>query len=379
MKVLIVLFFFLTACGTGQKGTQLQELERMLQDPDAAVVNRAPGGKRIYQQANRYRRLSLDSWDAGKGAISEEYALLGWLKYRTAVAVYEKFKANERLEIAKAKIGGSQPEIKAMTEEELKLKSEIARLEDRVALLKGQKSQENDHSGTMVSSSGEVKSDRESLSAFNVELRRVEAARVTADKMDAKIHASTMYAKASNLYNSLKAELDRNNAISNDMQRRVKHALVYFQTAAKDAESGYLEQESKKDPVKRQRVLISDLSKSFGSDRVIVEVNSVRLILSSSFVSGDTSINSSLETLLDLLWPTVARFDDFSVNVEGFTEKGDATENLGISQVRAKVVRDYLLKKVNTSASIGYSGRGQDNLRFSTTIENNRVEIVFSR
>ncbi len=379
MKTLFILVCFLAACGPGQKGTRLQELERMLQDPDASLVKAAPGGKQIYQEARQYRRLSLESWDSGEVSRSEEYAMLGWLKYRTAVAIYEQFQARDRLEIANAKVVESNPEIKSVNDEEIKLSSEITRLEDRVAFLKRQKAAQGDR-GRMVVNTKEVKSGGgESVSAFNRELMKVEAARVSADKVNAKTHAPEMYGKANNLLKSLKAEIARNNSVSNDMMRRTKFAIVYFESAEKDAAAGFSEEESKKDPVKRQRVLINELTKIYGSDRVIVEANSIRVVMSSSFVSGGTSINSLLEKQLDILSPIVERFDDFSINVEGFTEKGDATDNLGVSQIRAKRVRDYLKSKAPSNSNLNYSGRGQENLRFPTSVENNRVEIVFNR
>lgn len=379
MRILFIIVFFLAACGPSQKGTRLQELERMLQDPDASLVKAAPGGKQIYQEARQYRRLSLESWDAGEVTRSEDYALLGWIKYRTAVAIYEQFQARDRLELANAKVVESNPEIKAINDEEIKLSSEITQLEDRVAILKRQKSQENANRGTMVINTKKVESDGESLSVFNQELRKVEAARVKADKVNAKTHAAAMYAKANNLRKSLQAEVARNKAVTNDMMRRTKHAIAYFDSATKEAASGFAEEISKKDPVKRQRLLISELTKLFGASQIIVEANSIRVIMNSSFVSGGTSINDVLEKQLDTLAPIVERFDDFSIKVEGFTEKGDATENLGVSQVRAKRVRDYLKAKAPSNGNLSYSGRGQENLRFSTSVENNRVEIVFNR
>ncbi len=380
MKYYLVLFAFLIACGPGQKGTRLQELERMLQDPDAALVKQAPGGKRIYQDARKFRRLSLESWDAGNMSRSEEYALLGWLKYRTAVAIYEQYQAKDRLEEANAKVLASNPEIASVNNEEIKLSAEITRLEDRVSFLKRQKAAKNTGARKMVINTKQIKSesDSQSLSVFNQELRKVEAARVKADKVNAKVHQSQMYAKANNLLKSLHAEVSRNNNVTSAMMRRAKHATAYFENATRDSQSGYKEELSKQDPVKRQRTLINVLTTLFGESKVAVEANAVRLIFPSSFVSGGASINTVLEAQLKKLIAVVERFDDFSINVEGFTEKGDPTDNLGLSQLRARRVKEYLKSNTKKKGMLNYSGRGQENLRYSISVENNRVEFVFS-
>ena len=121
------------ACGPGPKSQSLTDLERQLQDPSAKEVKTAPGASKPYREARQYRRLALESWEDGKSEVSQEYAVLGMLRYRTAAAISEQHEAKARLETANAKVTNSNPEIKALNQTQLKLSDEVAALEVQVS------------------------------------------------------------------------------------------------------------------------------------------------------------------------------------------------------------------------------------------------------
>ena len=71
-------------------------------------------------------------------------------------------------------------------------------------------------------------------------------------------------------------------------------------------------------------------------------------------------------------------YDEFSIYIEGYTSKGDATENLGLSQLRARNVKDHLTGNSVKASRIETKGQGQDRARFgASSTENDRVEVVF--
>ena len=73
-------------------------------------------------------------------------------------------------------------------------------------------------------------------------------------------------------------------------------------------------------------------------------------------------------------------YDEFTITIEGFTSKGDATENLGLSQLRARAAEDALVRGGVKKSRIETKGQGQERLRYpDNRSRNERVEVIFRR
>lgn len=367
--LLLALVSLMFACGPGPKGTQLVELERLLQDPGASDVKKAPGASKSYKDARKYRRLSLEAWEDGNKDRSEEYALLGWLKYRTAEAISEQSEAKVRLDAANAKVAEINPELQAINNEQMKLTAEVAALEKRVALAR------SNNKSVRLGKNTE-KGDPNALSKFNAKLIETEKAKNGAEGVNAQKHAQQTWARANNQLKSVRAEFDGSNrTVRPEMIRDLETAIILFNKAKSEATSGFANDKAKADPSQRRQNLSAALKKDTDGT-VSIDGTTVRAIFPGSFSSGGSSPNASLRGAVEKVAKLLSTYDEFSVRIEGYTDRGDATENLGLSQLRAKAVADILSANGVPGSKIDQKGKGQDLRRFSGS-QNDRVEIVF--
>lgn len=380
---LILVAGLFVACGPGPKSQQLEELERTLQDPRAREVKDAPGASKPYREARQYRRLALESWEEGREERSKEYALLGTLRYRTAEAIAEQHENKQRLDAANAKIEESNPEIQALNQERNKLSTEVQQLEQQVALerRKAEERERRSKADAQRASMGSSSADDSALrQQLQNELRRVEDARRDAQEVDAGTHAPQQFNRADNQLKSIRSAMS-SGTVSDQLVEQAKAATQLFQQAKSEAEPKYAKAVEKSKPEARRASLRTEASNTFGSPYVVTEPNGARVILAGLFQSGSATISSDKQVLVNELVKLAKEFDDFTIYIEGFTAKtGSATENLGLSQLRARSIQDALTSEGVKGSRIETRGLGQDRIRYpSDKSLNDRVEIVFSR
>ncbi len=357
----------LTACGPAEKSRELKELETILQDPNAKDVRDAPGASKPYREARQFRNLALEAWQDGKDDVSIEYAILGTLRYRTAAAIKEQTEAKTRLDAANTNIETNNPEVMALTQERNKLNQQVAQLERQVNLARQK-------------GGGGFGTDTELKNAIMAKMQDVDAAQKQADLVEAKTHAPTEYNKAENLEKSVRLMLGNNEA-SQQMLTDATEAHRLFLEAQKKAEPKYQVAVSKANPEERRSKLRAEASGVYGGGNVVTERLGARIVMPALFKPGESSVNPSMKVMVDELVKLAKTYDEFDIYVEGFTSKtGSATENLGLSQLRANAVRDALTSNGIKSSRIETRGYGQDRLRFDAKSEQNeRVEVVMSR
>lgn len=376
----VALALALTACGPGPKSQALDDLERQLQDPTAREVKEAPGATRHYEEARQYRRLALESWEEGKEEISEEYAVLGLLRYRTAAAIAEQHEAMARLESANAAVATANPEIKALNDEQLKLAEEVRQLEMQVAQARRRKEEADRRQQAFAQQqSGQTgTTDPAMQQALRNKLNEVESARRAADAVDAATHAPQKYNPAANALKSVQTLLASGKA-SQPMIDEANTALTLFREAEEAARPKFEVAQEKLNPALRRQKLSTAAQAQFGASNVISEAAGVRVVLAGAFDPGSSTVKASASGRLDALVQLAKSYDEFTLFVEGYTSKGDATENLGLSQLRARSVRDHLAANGVKTSRIETKGQGQDRPRFGpTSSENDRVEVVFT-
>lgn len=382
LVVLVVSTVFI-GCGPGPKSQQLEELERTLQDPRAREVKEAPGANKPYREARQYRRLALESWEEGREDRSKEYALLGTLRYRTAEAIAEQNEHKQRLDKANARIDESNPEIKALNQERNKLAKEVQDLEREVAQAR-RKSEERDRLTKANQQRANMGSGGTNDSALRQqlqnELRRVEDARKDAQEVDAATHAPQQFNRADNQLTSIRTMMTNNN-INAQLVDQARSAAQLFQQAKTEAQPKYEEALQKAKPEARRASLRSEGANTFGSPYVVTEPNGARIIMAGLFEQGSATISPSKQVLVEELVKLALKYDEFTIFIEGFTAKtGSATENLGLSQLRARAIKDTLTAKGVKASRIDTRGLGQDRVRYpSDRALNDRVEVVFSR
>lgn len=384
MAIVCVLTLAFTACGPGPKSQMLDDLEQQLQDPSAKDVKEAPGAAKPYREARQYRRLSLEAWQDGKDELSEEYAVLGILRYRTAAAIAEQHENKTRLDAANAKVGGANPEIVAINQEQIKLNDEVAALQREVAQARRRKEEAERRANALQNQQNMQVQDQASgakLTALNNKLREVETAKQKADAVNAQEHAPAKYNPADNQLKSIRTLLAGSRNASDQMLADAGNALNLFQQAAVEAEPKFKEAQEKLDPTVRRSKLRSDAEAVFGSTYVQAEPAGARVILADLFDTGGSSVRPSSSRLLEELAKLAQKYDEFSIFIEGFTSaSGDATENLGLSQLRARAIKDYLTGAGVKGSRIETKGMGQDRIRYPREgSKNDRVEVSLTR
>lgn len=383
LAIFAALTLALAACGPGPKPQPLVELERILQDPAANEVKEAPGASKPYREARQYRRLSLEAWEDGKEELSQEYAILGSLKYRTAAAIKDQVEAKARLDAANAKVGESNPEISALNQERNKLVAEVDELQRHVSIARRtQEEAERRQSARSQQDQMRQSGDSDSLRlALNSRLAEVEKARQAAREVDAAAHAPASFNRADNTLKSLRTMLASGTSATEQMLSQANEALQLFEQARSEAAPKAREATEKADPAARRAAIQEEARSIFGGPYTVSEPNGVRVVLASLFNQGDASIRPQSQVLLDELAELAQKYDEFRIYIEGYTStKGNATENLGTSQVRARAVESFLTGKGVAASRIETSGAGQERPRFpGEPGKNERVEIVFSR
>ena len=370
----------LVACGPGPKSQQLDDLERQLQDPSANEVKAAPGASKPYREARQYRRLSLEAWEKGKEEISVEYALLGMIRYRTAAAIFEQHQAKDRLEQANSQVSGSNPEIKALNQEQLKLAEEVQALEIKVSQLRLRKEEAERRRKALASQQNAAQNNQDD-SALKLQLqnkvREAESAQRAADAVNASTHAPQKYNPANNALKSVRT-LSQSGTVGPETVAEADKALALFREAEAAAKPKYEVEQEKKNPSLRRSKLTAAAQSSFGSSNVLNEGNGVRVVMPGAFAKGSSVVSGSASSQLSALTELAKSYDEFAIYIEGYTSKGDATENLGLSQLRARNVKDHLTGNGVQSSRIETKGQGQDRPRFgASSTQNDRVEVVF--
>lgn len=371
----LVAVLFLAACGPGEKTTELKELERILQDPNAASVKEAPGASKPYREARQFRRLAVEAWDEGNDNLSREYAALGTLRYRTAEAMADQVAAKERLDAANAKVATSNPEVEALSQERNKIMTEIAQLTQQVELARTQKNvRVQQH--TQSTSSQQATDKR---SAIIARLKDAETAQKAAEGVDAATHAPEKFSRALNIVKSVHTLLDQGQA-TDGMMKQLGDSIGMFAAAKTEAQPFFDEVQAKANPEERRAQLRKKAASSLGSDLVLTEALGARLILPELFATGGTAIEAGQKSRVTGIAEILKSFDEFTIFIEGYTSKvGNATENLGLSQNRARAVRDALTAAGIDSNRIEVRGYGNDRPRYPDNERNERVEIVVTR
>lgn len=379
---LVLALLTVAACGPGPKPQMLDDLELQLQDPSAREVKDAPGASKPYREARQYRRLSLEAWEEGKSELSEEYAVLGLLRYRTAVAISEQHEAKARLDAANAKVGTSNPEIKALNQEQVKLAEEVQALEMQVAQARRQKEEAERRAAALRGQQNMQQANQQDAAKkaqLQSKLNEVQQAKTAADAVNASTHAPAKYNPAVNTLKSIETLL-ASNQLNDAMLAEAGKALTLFQEAKTEAEPKFQEEREKQNPALRRQKLLADAESTFGGPYVVTEPAGARVVLAGAFGRAQTQVDPGSQRLLQELATLAKKYDEFTIYIEGYTSKGDATENLGISQLRAKAVKDYLEANGVKGSRIETKGQGQDRPRYpSDPSKNDRVEVVFTR
>ena len=371
---------FLSACSTPPKPKELVELERILQDPNARDVKKAPGAAKYYRQSRQYRRVSLQSYEEGNVGRAREYAILGKLRYRTAAAIKQQLEAKKRLDKANAKVAEVNPQIEALSKERNKLVDEVGEVQRKVAQARNVKAQKERRQQAMQEASlhRTDNSDQAKKVAVKNKIEAAKQAREDAITVQANEYAKGTFNRANNQLKSAIALYEGDMGSPDSIIESAGQAADLFRQAANEARPKFDAHNDKMKPAARRAALRAEARDTFGGPFTLPETHGVRIVLAMLFDKGSTTVRPASQALVKSAAELAKKYKEANLTIVGYTRKGHATENLAISNLRAKAVRDYLLTEGIKRGRMTTSGMGQDNLRYpGEPDKNDRVEIIF--
>lgn len=381
----VALSLSLSACTKDPKPRELAELEVMWQDPETRKVREVPGAEQYYADAYQFRLRSEEAYNEGDPVRAKEYAIWSMLKYRTAQSVAQQFEAKALLDASNSRMSKANPDVQAVNQERNKLLAEVNTLERQVTTAKNKKdaaarraaAQSNVNTGDAASAS----LDAQRTSLVDGKLQAATVARNEAMAVNAQKHAAATFSRADNVLKSAQMLRQSNPIPYDSIIASADSAVMLFQQAKLKSKPDYSIQVAKSDPVARRKALASEASGSFGVTSVISEPVAVRVIAERAYLPGNTSLGTIGSQRLRAAIELAKTYDEFNIIIEVYTSKGSATENLSVSQARAKNLQASLQSGgIKASRIISVKGMGQSNPR---TVEkdsigiNERFELIF--
>ncbi|RAL23691.1 hypothetical protein DL240_05905 [Lujinxingia litoralis] len=373
-------------CSPSPKSDELVELERMLQDPAAQDLRDIPNAARFHQEARQLRLVSEEAREERNDELSQEYAVLGTLRYRTAVAIAKQFEAAERLKVANAKIEEVNPDLRATNETRNALARDIQQLDAEIrTAVREREARRQAEASRRESTFNAAQRDNadtstQDLQQVNARIEAAEAARAAAleYKADAYERSRAVFNRAESQLSNARDLLRSQPGAAGTILQQVNFAVQLFEEAANTAKPIHEEMVEKMRPENRISVLRQMASDNFGRPYTEEEYQGVRIVMARMFEPQEANFRQNTDAMLDVLARLVKEYGEFSVQIEGYTQRrGGVTENLATSQLRAHRVRDFLVERGVELERISTEGFGQERLRFSDDAENNdRVEII---
>jgi outer membrane protein OmpA-like peptidoglycan-associated protein len=369
------------ACTPPPKPEELEQVEQVWQDPETRELKNVAGAKRHYDEAYQFRLRASEAYNEGELDISREYAVRSMIKVRTARAIALQFKAKDRLDAANASVSGINPELEAVNQERNKLVQEVGQLEIQVTQARRRKEDEQRRIANGVPNQiNSNTANPERLRAVDAKIQQVEAARDAALAVNADKHSGAIFNRANNQLKSMQELRKLNPVPYDDILAVADQAIAAFNQSATGSKSDFKEEVAKEDPVARRAALLKRAHATLGAEHAFTEGSSVRIITPNVFITGTANMTSNGAERVKAVLEMARDFDEFTIAIESYTSRGDATENLAISQIRARAARDQLIAGGVKDARLTTQGNGQDRPRYpDEPSKNDRMEFVFTR
>lgn len=337
----------LSACGPGPKPPQLINLERLRNAPEFSMVQQdAPGP---IQRHDEFFKRSISAWQDGDNDLARGYADLAQLYYDSADFRAKIKKENKRREDASA-------QIEDLTRKVTQTKSLVDAAEARLAQL--QQAQD-----AMNINATKGREAQELMVACD-------AAKASADALNASTHAAATYARADNTLKIAREQIQQQR--NEDAIKLITEATTLFNTAANEAQ-----------PFADIATIYEEAQRDFRGDAFlggkIVTISLPRL-----FDTKDARIDHERAFMVDRIAKLALKYPRTNIIIEGHTSsKGSTTKMRELSEERASAVQSALMGQGIPAARIITTAIGSERPRYDTKDKdergkNDRVEITFA-
>lgn len=378
--------FVLVGCSAVPPSQELQELEQSLQSSEAQQLRDIPNAARYFDEARQYRRVAQEAREDREESRSREYAILGLLRYRTAVAIYEQFETIDDLNAINAKIEEINPEVREVRQSRNELARELRELEQEIQVAVRERREQqraemaSADGGFEAAQRGDGATDTEVLEEANEKIARAQELRDKALENNADEYDRTrgLFQRAENQLETGQNLLGQGPTTAATAKRQLGFAVQLFEEAHELAVPIHEEYVEKMRPENRIASVRDEAAANYSSRFTTSERDGVRIIMARLFEQGSESYRRETGAMIDALVDIVGEYEEFSVQIVGFTQRGGgSTENLTVSQARAHKVEKSLVDRGIDSGRITTEGQGESNIRYPDSPDNNdRVEVI---
>ncbi len=231
-----------------------------------------------------------------------------------------------------------------LSKERNKLVDEVGEVQRKVAQARNAKAQKERRQQAMQEASlhRTDNSDQAKKVAVKNKIEAAKQAREDAITVKANEYAKGTFNRANNQLKSAIALYEGDMGSPDSIMESAGQAADLFRQAANEARPKYDAHDDKMKPAARRAALRAEARDTFGGPFTMPETNGVRIVLAMLFEKGSPTVRPSSQALVKSAAELAKKYKEANLTIVGYTRKGNATENLGISNLRAKAVRDYL-------------------------------------
>jgi outer membrane protein OmpA-like peptidoglycan-associated protein len=360
------------ACATPPKPPELVSFEKLRREPNTEqAAKRSPD---LATAADRLLANAIDHWQSKDLDECRNDSLLGQIKLKHALAVFDQDRSKKRASAADA-------ETQAAEDEFGRLQKDLTSLNEQVALL----TRLNETSAALSAEQQRMNTEKLRGTASD-RIAEAELAIKTADTVNAGNYAKVPYAAAVDNLTRAKTELTQQNyPAATTSAEMAKAKAAEASAAAKptyDKEAAAEETKARAEALARDAAAIPNVvvrREARGSlQRLVIPLQAERL-----FNKRDTTVAPGRDFTLEPIAALMNKYPAFPVQVVGYTDnRGRADGLLALSLARAQSVYTALITRGVDAKRMVVSGQGSaepitDNRTPGGRAQNNRIEIVF--
>ena len=375
-------------CSTVPPSEELQELEAHLQAEESQELRDIPNAARFHAEARQYRRVAEEARQDRREQRSQDYALLGLLRYETARAIYDQFSVADELGEINAEIEEINPQVREVMERRNQLAQDLRELDQEIRDAVREREEQRlarmqeERDGFSPAGQGGGDQHSELLDEANELIAEAEELREGALEFRADAYPETrgLFDRADTQLENARDIVRENPRAIQTANRQLGYAVQLFEESRERAQPVHEAYVEKMQPDNRIASLRDEAQMTFGREFVEDSSAGARLILARLFDEGDSDFRRDTDAVLDALVDLAEDYEEFTIHIEGYTRQaGGTTENRTLSQRRAQIVEDWLTDEGIEQGRISREGHGQSDLRYSDRPANNdRVEVTFS-
>jgi outer membrane protein OmpA-like peptidoglycan-associated protein len=372
------------ACAPPPKPSALVDFEAMRAAKYTKRIKEVEAAKKLLDESEQFYTIALEAYDDEELKRTKEYALLGKMKYRGAKSIAKKKDARDRVSTANDKFSRFQKVRNDLNTRRELIGESVATLAREKALLNQQIERrfQDDASAAMAE---REKTMDDLVTQAKDEITKAELAMKDAEKVGADKHAAGPLNRGINNLRSAKKFLALGE--KEEANNKLESAADYARNAQRDFAKAQLEASpmfaKEQEMIRRDKMnseLLDAAQKTFPG-MVKDEGRGCVIIVDTLFKRRKAKVDENRLYLLENVLSLAKKFPDYKILVEGHTRPGgNSARNLGLSQTRSQVVRDYFFDRAIPVERMLTVGKGSDYPRFADRKEkkrNDRVEVVF--